>query len=167
MRPVFQDQFGYGSGNCAWACIASIMECEIDDLGCRGLASPTDPDIDKLTELRWPGLESRHEDCAYDFEMVAVPLDWGGDLGVRWTYKVPGRWTPPTQGHWMASIFSPGLTRPKSDPYYPLPALHAVVMRGAEKVHDPHPDYADTELLSPVVMKYWWEPRDLSAARRT
>lgn len=32
MKPVFQDRYGIGRGNCVTACVASILECEIADL---------------------------------------------------------------------------------------------------------------------------------------
>lgn len=32
MKPVFQDKFGYGKGNCLAACIASILEVPLSDI---------------------------------------------------------------------------------------------------------------------------------------
>ncbi len=127
--------------------MASIFEIEEADLKLYDFLAPDKDDTRKWTELVHPELEFHDEDCAYDFELIDADLAWGGDPQ-RWTYKVPDSFEAPTARFWIASVFSPGLTRPTTDPYYPMPALHAVVMRGKKLVHDPNPNYDHDELTA-------------------
>lgn len=158
MIPVFQTQFGYGKGSCHLACIASIFECEEADLKLYDFLAMDEEDTAKWTECCRPELEFHSEDLGYDFELVDASPAWGGDPQ-RWTYKVRETYEPPPVEFWIASIFSPAVKRPMADPYYPMPALHAVVMRGNQIAHDPNPAYDTVGHIPRVVMKSWWEPR--------
>lgn len=156
MKPVYQRHLTWGAGDCAWACLASIFEEPLDSFCYDRLEALDAGDLAKLTECRWPHLRFYEEDCCYDFELVDADPAWGGDPQ-RWTYKVPKTFEPPTDGYWMASVASPRLKRPTEDPYYPMPALHAVVFKGDQLVHDPNPNY-NVE-YDRIHMKSWWEER--------
>lgn len=167
MIPVFQDRHGFGQGNCVWACVASIFEIPLDTLR---YPPADDADLEAWTVKNRPSLVFHHLDFAYDFEVVEGYPDIG-DLGGtgRWSYKVPEEWeapfdpgpwiTPAPLDFWIASIPSPGLERPVEDPYYPMPALHAVVMYGKELVHDPHADYECPRKIETVERCSWWTRR--------
>jgi hypothetical protein len=157
MIPVFQDSFGFGNGNCAWACIASIFELSIEDVQDGG--PPTDDDLVRWTRKHFPALAYQILDLGYDYDVVHGYPDCKGVGTGRWTYKVRETWEPPdasvTDGYWMATVPSQTLKRPIKDPYYPMPALHAVVMKGRECVHNPNPK----NFLDPnpqVIMQSWW-----------
>lgn len=156
MKPVYQNQLGWGAGDCAWACVASIFELELADLGIEQIAPPCDADLRKWTECRFPNVRFCYEDICTDFDLVEADPSWGGDA-FRWVYKVPSDFEPPPVEYWMASVFSLGLQPPPEYPYYPFPGLHAVVMRGKDLAHDPNPRYTNDMLYSPVLMKTWWE----------
>lgn len=148
MIPVFQDRFGFGTGNCAWACVASILGVDLDALR---FPPPTTEDLLAWTQentsfyYNWADLGSNYR---------LVDLE---GIGERWTYDLPEEWTPPPVEFWMGTIFSPGLERDVSDPYYPMPALHAVVMRGRELIHDPNPAYEVPYEPTVVGMSWWTE----------
>jgi hypothetical protein len=156
MIPVFQNKFGFGEGNCAWACLASVFELSLDSM-------PTEPpypqDWFDWTQENVPHLVYTNKDLAYDYELRGS-FPKTKDFGTkRWTYKVNLQWEPPdasaTGGYWIATVPSQRLKRPVEDPYYPLPALHAVVMLDRECVHDPNPH--NTLDPSPLVIQQtWW-----------
>lgn len=151
MRPVFQDRFGYGEGNCAWACVASILEIDLDDLR---FPPPTDADLLAWTEQH-TSLRYNFVDLGTNFRVVGGFPDAPSVGTGRWTYDLPAEWTPPPTEFWMATINSLGLERPVSDPYYPMPALHAVVMQGRKIAHDPNPAYALPYDPTVVAMSWW------------
>lgn len=158
MKPVYQDRFGYGEGNCVWACIASIFEIPLESLhGER--AGPCDADLTKWTDRAMPHLEYRYEDCAYDYELVPGPSTEKHPHPERWTYKVPATFKPPPVQFWGATVWSPKLKHPIDSPWYGMPGLHMVVMEGDKMIHDPNPNYTHDELYSPVVAKSWWTAR--------
>jgi hypothetical protein len=141
----------------------------------------TRPGVAKLIEKRmteFEGLEGRRaaarggrhrrplvgRQAAEGFRIEALPelVEKDDPVPERWTYDLPETWEPPVDYHWLASIYSPRLKRPVEDPYYPLPALHMVVMKGPVMVHDPNPDYADQVPYEPtVVMQTWWTGPDI------
>lgn len=159
MKPVFQDSFGFANGNCAWACTASIFELPLEDF-------PRPPFSGNQAWFDWtkankPHLSFNNVDLGYDYDIVDgfpdVP-NWGTG---RYTYKVREKWEPPdaraTGGYWIAIVPSQGLARPAEDAYYPMPALHAVVMLSRECVHNPHPSHT-LEPYPKVVAQTWWTP---------
>jgi len=158
MKPVYQDTFGHGNGNCAWAVVASIFELSLKDAQ-GAFGPPCSEDLDLWTRMHMPGYKYHNLDLGYDFEIVEGYPDCEGVGTGRWTYKVRDEWEPPdasaTDGYWFGTIPSQRLVRPVSDPYYPMPALHAVVMRGRVCVHDPNPN----NHLDPhprVLELSWW-----------
>jgi hypothetical protein len=118
---------------------------------------PTDTDLAKWTSDTFDSIEYHYSDLAHNFRVVEGFPDVEGVGTGRWAYDLPEVWEPPTEDYWMASVCSLGLKRPVEDPYYPMPALHAVVMRGASLVHDPNAAYADRVPYEPtVVAQSWW-----------
>lgn len=130
------------------------------DLHIEKIMPAADEDLAKWTECRFPEYEFHWKDLCYDYDTVPADPSWGGDP-YRWTYKVPLTWEPPPADYWMASVYSPALTRPPEDPYYPFPALHAVVFRGDKLAHDPNPQYGpeDQKGYSVVLRQTWWTRR--------
>lgn len=159
MIPVYQDTFGHQEGNCAWACIASIFELCLDDL--RGERSgPTDYNLRVWTEENLPDHEYHYVDRARNYHLVPGPSVPEHPYPERWCYDVPeGPFLPPEPEYWIGVIFSLEITRPPEDPYYPMPGLHAVVMRGIEMVHDPHPRNPWPRPTPPIVAMSWWTTR--------
>jgi hypothetical protein len=155
MKPVYQDRMGYGQGNCVWACIASIFEIPLELLR---YPPPCETVLRRWTAREQPYLQFHYTDLSTNYRLVEGYPDVPGVGTARWAYDVrePDDYDPPEAEFWIASIPSPVLKRPIEDSYYPMPALHAVVMQGRECVHDPHPDYA----INPY-------PRVAAAARWT
>lgn len=155
LKPVYQDQFGYGKGNCVWACVASLFDIPLDDLR---LPAPTDEELSAWFEEQLPDLELHHRDMAVDYRVIeGYPYVEGVGTG-RWTYDLPKKWTCPTRGYWMASIHSPGLMTPVESHYYPMPGMHMVVMKGRKLVHDPNPNY-EVPYEPEIVEQHWWTKR--------
>jgi hypothetical protein len=156
LRKVYQDKFGHGEGNCAWACVASIFDLDIEAV--RYPAGPSLDDLRLWTKNHYPALTLHGRDLGFNYRIVRGGYKRVPRVGTgRWTYDIPVTWTAPTPGYWLASIFSLKLKRPIEDPYYPMPNLHMVVMKGRELVHDPHPSYAELVPYQPtVVMQTWW-----------
>jgi len=155
--PVNQTKFGYGQGNCAAACIASIFERDIENID---LVHAYNSDIMKWTRDNRPDLDYHNIDLAQNFRAVDGFPECEFYGTQRYTYDLPDSWQPPTLGFWMASVYSPGLKRPVEDAYYPLPGLHAVVFQGDKLAHDPNPAYADLpndRYDDQMVMMTWWE----------
>lgn len=152
---VYQDRFGNGKGNCAWACIATIFGLSLDDLR---YPPPYTTDILRWTEETYPGLAYNNVDHGRNYRIVEGFPDVPGVGSGRWTYDLPDDYDPPPAEFWMATVFSPGLKRGVEDPYYPMPGLHAVVMQGKTLYHDPNPAYETPRDVTPVVMKTWWGP---------
>lgn len=158
MIPVFQDRFDYGFGNCAWACIASILEQPLEDVQ-GGRRPPSIADLIEWTAEYVPELSFNSLDLCYNFRPVNGYPDVP-ELGTeRWTYDIHKDWEPPdasaTDGYWIASVPSQTLKRPVEDPYFPMPSLHAVVMHGRYCVHDPN-SYNRIDPEPQVSMQYWW-----------
>lgn len=154
MRPVYQNRFGYGAGNCAWACVASLFELELDSLPAK---PPAALDMLEWSKEALPHLKFNNRDLGYNYRIEEGYPDAEGVGTGRWTYDLPDAWDPPTDGYWLASVNSLGLKRPVEDPYYPRPALHMVVMHGRRLVHDPNPRYAVLLPYRPVVVEQtWW-----------
>lgn len=157
MIPIFQTKFGYGEGNCAHACIASIFELPLK------LVDFEVADWDEIqawTALNFPELTVGEIDLAFNVEEKS---------NGRWAYEVPNTWEPPTGAYWMASVNSRNLQRPESDPYYPMPALHAIVMKGRQIAHDPNPNNPYMIGGSPerVVMQTFWTKKTPRSRDRT
>lgn len=86
---------------------------------------------------RWmPAWEFVSVDMGYDYELIDMPELGKGQA--RWTYKVKEWEGAPVDGYWFASVPSRTLVRPPENPYYPMKALHYVVMRGEDLVWDPN-----------------------------
>lgn len=154
MKPVYQDRFGLGQGNCAWACVASLFEISLDDLR---FPPPTDDNLREWTNLNMPDTEFHYRDLGFNYRVVEGYPDVEGVGTGRWAYDLPDEWDPPAADYWLASVNSLGLKRPVEDSYYPMPALHMVVMRGRDLVHDPNPKYAARMPYTPtVVAQSWW-----------
>lgn len=151
MKPVFQDRKGFGQGNCVWACIASIFEIPLDTLR---YPPPFTEDVLAWTKEHYPALEFHNVDLGFDYRLRDVPGIPEGEQ--RWHYRLRRKWEPPTDDYWIASVDSQGLMRPVEDPYYPMPALHAVVMKGRDLVHDPNDSYPLGSYKPKVVMQSWW-----------
>jgi hypothetical protein len=154
MKPVYQDRRGYGQGNCVWACVASIFEIPLELLR---YPPPCEADLRRWTAFHQPYREFHYADLSTNYRLVDGYPEAPGVGTSRWAYDLcePGDYEPPEVEFWIASIPSPGLKLPVEDPYYPMPALHAVVMRGDTCVHDPNPDYR----INPhpqVVAAEWW-----------
>lgn len=159
MKPVFQDTFGHGQGNCAWACVASLFELSLPEAQ-QHFGPPDFQDLREWTKLFRPELEYKYIDLGYDYEIVDGFPDCEGVGTGRWTYKIAADWEPPdaslTDGYWLATVPSQKLVRPVSDPYYPMAALHMVVMRDRVCVHDPNPNN-DLIRHPQVIDLHWWE----------
>lgn len=143
MRPVYQTKFNYGEGDCFSACVASIFEVLLSAATMR----PYPDDIVAWTQRNYPALEYVSIDLCTNYKAHED----------RWTYDLADINTiaPPTRGYWIASVPSLRLKRPPSDPYYPMPALHAIVMRGAAQVHDPNPNYGTPNYSQIAASLYW------------
>jgi hypothetical protein len=154
MIPVYQRHIGeFGKGDCAWAALASLFEEPLESFHYDMLEAPSNEDERKLTECRWPHLEYHFRDLALNLRLE----ECYGAGGERWHYDYPETWEPPVPGFWIASIESQSLKRPVTDPYYPMPALHAVVMHGRDLAHDPNPN--NEFRLTPMVGQSWWTKR--------
>jgi hypothetical protein len=122
MIPVEQTHAGEVNGrprgNCFAACVASILECSLDDL----------PELDPFAEDHDVKM---NEALSRDFGVYTVTWQtclfgqapvWVGDEQV------------PSLGYWIAGVPSLNLGR---DPESQTCRWHAVVMRGHEIAHDP------------------------------
>lgn len=156
MIPVYQESFGYGQGSCAWACVASIFEVTHAALNIDKIAPPNDDDLEKWTELVHPELEMHRVDHTFNYRLIPGPSVPRHPHPERWAYDIPDEVLAPTDGFWMASIYSPGLSRPVEDPYYGMAALHAVVFEGNTLVHDPNPKYTIGEYVPRISRATWW-----------
>lgn len=154
MIPVYQDQFDYGRGNCMWAAIASVFEVNLEQF--RLCAPPCGDDIRKWTEIAYPHLTFHYRDLCTNYRVVKGFPDVPNWRTGRWAWDDPDQdaWEPPPAEYWIASVHSQRLKRPVEDGYYPMPALHAVVMNGHKMVHDPNPKNG---AYTPIVCgQSWW-----------
>lgn len=163
MKPVFQDSFGFGNGNCTWAAVASIFELSLSEA--QGESGPGDSaDVLAWTKARFPNLSFNNLDLGYDYEIVDGYPDCEFVGTGRWTYKIAKYWDPPdaaaTDGYWLGVVPSQRLKRPVCDPYYPMVALHAVVMLGRKCVHDPNPKNVLIEHPQ-ITQLSWWESSEV------
>lgn len=153
-RKVYQDRFGNGEGNCVWACVATLFGLPLEQLR---LPPPAAPELLDWTKENTPALAFHNVDLATNFRLIDGYKDVKGVGPSRWAYDIPDTWEPPVRGFWIAGVNSLGLKRTEEDPYFPMPALHAVVMLGREMYHDPNPSYADRVPYEPTVVdKSWW-----------
>jgi hypothetical protein len=159
IRCVEQTRFyrGDGRGNCVAAALASIFRLDLDDVdvpdGC------SDGEIAAWSNARYPWLECRHVDHGVNYRVLEE-----GPQG-RWTYDLPDEPpVPPTPGIWKAAVISPSGLLVAAGPWRGTPILHAVVMRGADLVWDPNPNYDWTTAAPTVVMSTWWTARDRTNA---
>jgi hypothetical protein len=153
MRRVWQDRFGFGDGNCAWAALASIFNLDYPP---RGYPPACIEDFKAWTSRFRPDLCVHERNLATNYRVVEGFPDYEGVGSGRWTYDIPETWEPPVDDWWIATVQSQSLKRPISDPYYPMPALHAVVMCGPDFVHDPNP--RNEQKMMPLIAQTWWEP---------
>lgn len=165
MIPVFQDRFGgdsspEGGGNCAWACVASILELDFAEV--RHLPPPSGADLMQWTREQRPDLEFTNVNLRYGYQTVPGPpgiASWDGPHAFeRWHYSVRDEFEAPESDFdaWMATIHSPGLASTADDPYFPMPQLHAVVFSGRELAHDPNPAYECPRRTPQVLEMSWW-----------
>jgi hypothetical protein len=164
--PVHQQHFGWGAGDCAWAVLASIFEEPLESFAYDRLMAPSDADLIKLTEQRWPHLRYIDMDLCKDYRVVE---DAGPDVeGIgtgRWAYEVPDpeHLLPPiadaTGGYYLGSLHSQKLMCPPENPYYGMPGLHAVVMKDRTVAHDPNPNNDPYPDPAPLCGWGCWIPR--------
>lgn len=160
-------------GNCVAACVASIFGVTLGWLEEKGIVPGSGfQDVASWTSEHWPGLEYRERDLCTNFRVVEGEGRGGEDD--RWEYDLPDPEThhdPPACGYWIAHVVSPrGFL--KSGPYRGMPIQHAVVMRGANMVWDPHPqrDMGVGQLVGmgwwivrdPLLLRRKWEPCELT-----
>lgn len=177
--PVEQTSLYDGSetrGNCVAACVASIFGTSIQTVEAQGLVPGCGfQDVARWTSERRPALEYREQDFCTNFRVVEG--DGRGYPEDRWEYDLPAedhRVDPPTCGLWIAHVVSPrGVLG--SGPYRGMPVQHAVVMRGATLLWDPHPQ-RDMGVGQTVGLGWWiarepgmtfardpdWVPRELT-----
>lgn len=158
MRKVFQDKFDFGKGNCVWACIASLFDLNLADLR---WPPPSSEMVMEWSKGELPHLDYHNVDYGTNYRIEEGYPDCQYVGTGRWKYDLrpENERIKPTVEFWIASVNSLQLKRPICDPYYPMPALHAVVMQGDKLWHDPNPknprDYEPT-----IVMASWWEPNE-------
>lgn len=129
-------------GNCYAACIASILEVPLDSLP--ELHGREDAALNPWLALHFPGV------TVVSTSIIPQP---------------GGQWNPPAlgMGYWIACVESPRFREPCNmhvaeggTPHPPFwydldqcphcggsgerPGFHAIVARGRDVVHDPHPD---------------------------
>ena len=118
MRPVVQTRLHSPGkpGNCFAACLASLLECDINDV-----PWPNQANVDS-------------DDWGSYWRRIAVWLAERGLFMIEWDVDVKGPkpWVSDAaadaEAYWLAAGPSPRGVR------------HSVVMKGAEIVHDPHPE---------------------------
>lgn len=165
MIPVYQQHFGWGEGDCTWACLASIFEEPLESFAYSKVMALSDGDLMKLTEQRWPHLEYVHADLATNYRIVDGPYDVPGVGSQRWAYDLPrpDKWAPPLCGatdyFYLGSVHSQKLMHPVESPYYGMPGLHSVVMHGREVAHDPNPNNDPYGEPLPIVGIGFWVQR--------
>lgn len=112
MKPVDQNKFGVGQGNCFSACVASLLELPLADV----------PYF--MGEEDWlPGFAMWLEPRGF------YPVIFGLALAEEWR---------PMGLHILGGIGPRG--------------AHAVVARGSEVVHDPHPSREGLTILEDVTI---------------
>lgn len=153
-RKVYQDRFGSGEGNCVWACVATLFGCGLNELR---FPPPCANELLAWSKENAPALEFHDVDLARNYRLQGGFPDYEGVGSERWAYDIPKEWEAPVMGFWLAGINSLSLKLPIENPYYPMPGLHMVIMRGREMYHDPNPAYADRVPYTPtVVTQTWW-----------
>lgn len=114
MKPVMQTRYGYPDGNCFAACIASILELELDQV----------PVISSADDDHWTRWQAWLRERG--LMMITWPLhDPEGNL----------MWTP--WGYGLLACTPPGADR--GDAPEDRSVGHSVVVYEGEVVHDPHP----------------------------
>ncbi len=119
MIPVMQTTFGYGKGNCQPACVASILEINLEDV----------PDWrDGAWMLKYEAWLGRHGygliHLFWSFDGENTNGEWPKELGIH------------GDGYYLASGLSPRAGRDGNSDKM----LHACVYQGGELAHDPHPE---------------------------
>lgn len=155
MRPVDQTTFfveGESRGNCMAACIATIFELSLEEVDVPDATSFAE--MCAWTSTRFDGALEFHEvDHGVDYRVIE-----DGEFGDRWTYDLTeDPPAPPTFGLWIAGVQSPRIVH-ETGPWRGMPGLHAVVMRGGQLAHDPHPQ-RDMG-IGPIVTSMWWVVAD-------
>lgn len=114
MRPVTQTRFGWPEGNCLMACVASILEVDLEAL----------PDLYEAQQEREDGswwnalheaLKERGWSCVY--------VGWDTDIAAPQGYAIAGGDSPRED-----------VVNDKGEN-----AGHTVVVKDGRVVHDPHP----------------------------
>ena len=154
MRGVYQTRKGFGRGNCVAACLATVLEVPLEEVDwIQGYSQ----EIVAYTKRWLPAWEYVSVDMGYDYDLVPMPELGEGQS--RWTYKLYPYEKPPTEGYWFASVPSKSLVRPPENDYYPLPALHFVVMKGDELAWDPNANNKHERYWGNEIHGYgYWRP---------
>jgi len=114
MKPIFQTSYGKGQGNCLGACVASILE--LDEI----------PEY-RNTSCQLADLHNWLLERGIHLLRIDKSLNPEGDGDPHPEIEWPIM-SAISNGYWIASGISPrGI-------------LHAVVMKGTDMVHDPHPE---------------------------
>lgn len=121
MRPVTQTRFGYPEGNCFMACMASLMECELEDL----------PDLFEEC-CEWDGDEARWKEDDHRWWNIAYQAALS--RGFYLAYLPSGVGAP--RGYSIAGGDSPRSDVVNEDGEN---VGHAVVVCDGVLAHDPHP----------------------------
>jgi len=122
MKTVMQTQFGEGNGNCHQACLASILELELEDV----------PHFCRLwSDQRWLLDQNR---WLKQFGMTTVCLAPAGKPSWKgFEQMLQGAWTI-LGGHSDRGV------------------MHSVVGRGITPVHDPHPSGTGIKRVETVMV---------------
>src|SRR6266404_987731 len=114
MKRIFQTKFGHPEGNCFNACVASIIECALDEL----------PDLEKF--------EAKGVNWLDGLNQFLRPMGYGV-ISIPASEEHPANVYIPLRGHFIAS----------GDGYGGLVHSVVCKERGDGKVdfiHDPYPD---------------------------
>lgn len=115
MKPVDQTKFGFGSGNCEAACIASILEIPLEDIPDFHGNDPTD------AEAYWQNVRKWCEDKP--FTIIPIKFSDGHD---------------PKEFLKDCWVIASGPSPRGTEEWH----RHAVVWKNGKIVHDPHPSRA-------------------------
>lgn len=151
----FYDPEDETRGNCLHACIASIFHLEIDSIGLPDICYAQD--VINWTNQRYSGWQCINQDWCTNYQVASEPTDERPQGG--WVYHDPEYLVAPHYGYWIGAIYSPRIKLEKSNPYWPRSGYHAVVMKGYNCVHDPHPE-GNIDFEGPVLNGIWWVVAD-------
>lgn len=122
MKPVFQTDFSFKTGNCGEACVASILEIELSDIPM--LHNPDDP-TDGETYCR----NLRNFLSEFGLSYIDIAMSEGHD---------------PEDFFKDCWVIAVGKSLRATEDWH----KHGVVWRNGEIVHDPHPSGAGLEEIA-------------------